>query len=76
MALLVDKSLDNGIKLKSSYAKIGNAQGSKDYITFNLEYFYNRDLRIANKSPVLIEQYGFLSIILIISAFLNGVMNI
>lgn len=59
MALLVDKTLASGIKLESAYAKIGTIQGNKDYISFNLEYFYNEDLRIANKPAVFIEQYGF-----------------
>ncbi len=43
MGMILDISLPNGLSVKESYARIGMISGSKDSLSFSVDYYISRD---------------------------------
>lgn len=59
MGVLVNKTLDNGLKIVSSYVKVSSFSGTKEGVDFWINYYADYESRKNGKPYILQEMYSF-----------------
>lgn len=59
MGVLVNKTLDNGLKIVSAYVRVASFSGTKESIDFWINYYTDYESRKSGKPYILQEMYSF-----------------